>query len=360
MKILQLIYALSSGGAQRFVVSLSNELYKMGHDVEICMILSNNVPQYIFNKQYLNKHIKLHSMGFDKGFSFRKVKKIEEYIKARNPDVVHCHLNVIPYIFHLAHQCRSFKFVHTLHSLAEYASGYKFQKYINKYFYSRNYILPVTISEKCRKSYIKYYGVSDVIRIDNGCELPEKTILYNEVKQEVRSYMATEYTPVFIHVARCHVSKNQELLIDAFNELDKEDVDYVLLIIGDGFDSDTGRKLKDKSCSKIHFLGEKSNVSDYLYCSNAFTLSSSYEGLPIALLEAIACGVVPICTKVGGIPDVIMDSVNGYLSDCSISSYVDAIKRYLSGDVSPLILQEYFKNNFSMECCAENYMTIFK
>lgn len=359
MRIIQLIYSLCSGGAERFVVSLSNQLVDMGHEVTVCMLLPSSEERYIFNKQYLNHKVKFHSMGFGSGCSLNKVKALEKYLIAENPDIVHCHLNVIPYIFRLSFACRSIRFVHTLHSVAENASGKKYQRFINRWFYSQGIITPVTISEQCRLSYVRFYGLPSPVRIDNGCETPHKTSLFDSVKAEVDSYKSDENTPVFIHVARYHEQKNQGLLIDAFNELDREETDFVLLILGDGFEQGRGAELKDKACRNIHFLGLKNNVADYLYCSDAFCLTSIYEGLPISLLEAMACGVVPICTKVGGVADVIEDGVDGYLSKIDKNEYLNCIHRYLSSPILPLSTMAHFNDMLSISKCAFKYFEVY-
>ena len=359
MKIIQLIYSLCSGGAERFVVSLSNQLTEMGHDVTVCMLLSDQNDSYVFNRQFLDSRVKFHSMGYLPGFSLKKVIDVEKYILSQQPDVVHCHLNVIPYVFRIAIAHRDIRFIHTLHNVAENASGKKWQKFINRFFYKHRYITPITISARCRQSYRDYYGLPSPASIDNGCEVPRKSIRFDEVVSEVKSYKDNPHSPVFIHVARFHEQKNQNLLIDAFNELDRKDEDFVLLVIGDGFDHGPGAELKRRACAKIHFLGLKNNVADYLYCSDAFCLTSIYEGLPISLLEAMACGVVPICTNVGGIPDVIIEGVSGYLSNVGLGEYIDAIRRYRSDMITKDSIVAEFNKSYSMEYCAQCYMHLY-
>ena len=150
--------------------------------------------------------------------------------------------------------------------------------------------------------------------------------------------------------------KNQNLLIHAFNELNQKGFNFILLVIGDGFDDN----FKSRACEKIHFLGLKNNVSDYLNCADAFCLTSNYEGLPISLLEAISCGVVPICTNVGGISDVIEDGVTGFLSNVDKASYVDAIERYTMETIKTSKLISKFKNEFSIHACALKYLAIYE
>jgi glycosyltransferase involved in cell wall biosynthesis len=360
MKIIQLIYSLCSGGAERFVVSLSNQLAEMGHDVTVCMLLSSGDEKYIFNRQFMRPDVHFHSMGFEPGFSLRKVRALEQYVLSVNPDVVHCHLNVIPYVFRLSMLSKDIRFVHTLHNVAENASGKDWQRVINRFFYSKGYIVPVTISEQCQLSYMRFYDLPAPARIDNGCEMPCRTALFETVLSEVSSYKRNDSTPVFIHVARYHEQKNQAMLIDAFNELNKKGTDFILLVLGDGFDQGAGAELKAKACEKIHFLGLKSNVADYLLCADAFCLTSIYEGLPISLLEAVACGVVPVCTNVGGIPDVIENGVTGHLCSVSTEEYITCLERFISEEVSKADLKDYFERNFSISGCAMKYLEVYE
>lgn len=183
----------------------------------------------------------------------------------------------------------------------------------------------------------------------------------NEVKKEVETYKLSVETLVFIHVARCHKQKNQQLLIDSFNVLNKNGVDFILLMIGSGYDSLEGKVIQASACDKIHFLGEKDNVNDYMMCSDAFCLSSQYEGLPISLLEAFSYGLTPICTPRGGIPDVITDGVNGYLScGMDVKDYVNAIKRFMDNPMECDKQVSFYKDNYSMDVCAKEYEKLFE
>ena len=98
MKIIQLVYSLSSGGAEKFVVDLANQLAENGNDVTICMLLEEKENR-IFNKQFLSSKVNFISLGFDNGFALSKCSRVDNFIRSKKPDIVHCHLNVIPYIF---------------------------------------------------------------------------------------------------------------------------------------------------------------------------------------------------------------------------------------------------------------------
>jgi len=360
MKIIQLVYSLCSGGAEKFVVDLSNQLARQGNEVIICMLLKETENR-IFNKQFLSSEVQFHSLGMDNGFSLSKCGKVDRYIRSLHPDIVHCHLNVIPYIFKTALFNKKIKFFHTLHNIATNTGGVGFQYYLNRFFYKKNIIRPICISKLCQDSYEEYYKLHNAPYIDNGRAMIDPSDKFESVRTEIESYKNSEKTKVFIHVARCDHQKNQGLLIDAFNQLDKEDYDYNLLIIGRDFDSKEGKELQERANPKIKFLGEKNNVNDYLLCADAFCLSSIYEGLPISLLEALSCGITPICTPVGGIPDVIKDGENGYLSKgLETDEYCTAIRRFIEKPVDKKLLIDFYKKNYSMEVCAAKYEQYFK
>lgn len=361
MRIVQMIYALGSGGAEKFVVNLSNELVAKGNEVIVLQLLDNSKEGRNFNQQFLFKEVQYINAGLTPGFSIAKVRKVCKIIKDINPDVVHCNLNVIPYIFPLALKKRNIKFVHTLHNIAQKACGSIFQKPINRWYYKTGRIIPVTISDECRESYKNFYRLPDVTRINNGTsELKESDMLYS-VKAEIETYKKTSSTKVLIHTARCSGQKNQMLLINSVNRLILDGKDIILLILGSHYDSKEGIKLKAKACKDIHFLGLKSNVGDYMLCADAFCLSSSYEGLPISLLEALSAGLTPVCTPVGGIPDVVTDGVTGYLSkDLSEESYIEALMRFIGNSLNKDSQKQYFDRNYSMKICAEKYIKAYQ
>lgn len=360
MKIVQILYSLSSGGAERFVVDLSNQLSEVGHDVVICMLRSASGVGMSFNKQFVSPSVRVESLGLSCGFSLHKVCLVEKFLCREHPDVVHCHLNVLPYVYRFALLHPKIKFFHTLHNIAEKTVSGRMQYRLNKFFYFRKIITPICISSICRDSYLKYYNTDDVLYIDNGRSPVVPTSEIDSVRTEVAGYKVNDKTPVFVHVARYNPQKRQDLLVSAFNLLDVRGVDFVLLIVGDGFDTEEGEKLKRKSSPKIHYLGKKSNVGDYLLNADAFCLTSDYEGLPISLLEALSCGITPICTSVGGIPDVIEDGKTGYLSPVvDVDSYVCAVNRFFEKPIDSVVLKKLYEIRFSMKECAKRYLTVY-
>ena len=77
-------------------------------------------------------------------------------------------------------------------------------------------------------------------------------------------------------------------------------------------------------------MGEIWDIPDVMNQCDGFCLPSIWEGLPIALLEAISVGCVPICSPVGGIVDVLINDFNGFLSNSSDENdYYNSMISYL-------------------------------
>ena len=359
MRIVQFIYTLGSGGGEKFVVDLSNELCRLGHEVHLITV-SEEEERYKFNKQFLSGDVTYHCLHWSVKLNLSTIPKLERLIEEINPDVVNSHLNIL-YLYRLSLRRKDIKFFYTLHNVANVCISKGIFRWLAKYFFKKGYITPITISAECANSYVKYLGLAKPAMIVNGRDKTPVSERFDAVKAEIMSYKSCNESKVFIHVARCNPQKNQGLLIESFNKLALEGFDFTLLVIGNYFDTEAGEGLKAMACDRIHFLGEKNNVSDYLACSDYFCLSSKFEGLPISLLEALAYGVTPICTAVGGITDVIKDGDTGYLSlDSTVESYVNAIKRACNKQIIPSQLMNLYENNYSMKICAQKYLELYR
>lgn len=123
--------------------------------------------------------------------------------------------------------------------------------------------------------------------------------------------------PILIATGRLANSKGYPQLIEAMKLLKESGRDFQLLILGEGEKRQElenlvrNRKLEDR----VKLLGYIGNVPDYLKAGDVFMMSSLWEGFSLSLLEAMASGLVPIATSVGGNPEVIENGVNGFLAE---------------------------------------------
>ncbi|MDD4969941.1 MAG: glycosyltransferase [Paludibacter sp.] len=363
MKILQIIPSLATGGAERLVVDLCNELTNQGQEVVLCITQNPQKSDYGFYLHELNNSVRFISLNQRKGFLFKNIIALQKIIKEVKPDVVHVHLSILLYVYILSFLNINIRFYNTIHSLAEKTCKNLFFKITNYFFYSLRFIKVITISEECKDSYEFFYKLKNSTLINNGRKTNLPSGKYQEVSDEMNVLKINKFDLLFIHVARYHKQKNQEMLIQVFNRLAKEGIRYSLLIIGDWSFCEDAKELAKRANNQIHFLGTKQDVCDYLYLADAFCLTSIYEGMPISLLEALSCGCTPICTPAGGIKDIIQDGITGFLStDESAENYYKVLNNFIKqpNTLKKEVLIRHFKDNYSIEHCALKHIQLYQ
>lgn len=121
--------------------------------------------------------------------------------------------------------------------------------------------------------------------------------------------------PVVGTVGTLRPVKGTDVLLRAFARLQESGPEAHLLVVGDGPEWDTLQALADELGIRdaITFTGNRSDIADLLAAMDLFVLSSHWEGLPIAALEAMAAGLPVVATAVGGTPGVVLDGKTGLL-----------------------------------------------
>lgn len=362
MKIIEIIYNLSPGGAERFVVDLSNQLSEL-NDVSLFTLKDDSDLRNVFYKSELSSKVKYKNLKIPSGYSLRSIFKLYNIIKNEKADVIHFHISDIIIYFILVivfnRKCLYFQTQHTDVGVAE--STYDKWFLIRRYLYKKKLVNTCAISQYNQKTLASTFALKSPKIIVNGrakVELNDNSIL---VYDEICSYKRTKETICFLHIGRNAKVKNQNLLIEAFNIFSKDN-DAILMIIGEGFDGLKGEELRKKSNSSVYYLGKKTNVCDYLNYSDAFCLSSFYEGMPITLIEAFSQGCIPISTPVSGSVDYIIDGETGFITeDFSIESYLNALFRFRDNryKITKQTLYAVYDKNFSITECADKYMDWF-
>jgi N-acetyl-alpha-D-glucosaminyl L-malate synthase BshA len=132
--------------------------------------------------------------------------------------------------------------------------------------------------------------------------------------------LRAEYAPkgerILVHLSNFRPVKRVTDVIEVFDRVRKQ-VPARLLMIGDGPDRSRAEWLAVQKGihEDVLFLGKQEQVQEKLAFADVMLLPSELESFGLAALEAMACEVVPIATRVGGIPEVIEHGTSGYLAD---------------------------------------------
>ncbi len=131
-----------------------------------------------------------------------------------------------------------------------------------------------------------------------------------------RKVIAPNGERILIHASNFRKIKRVQDVVKIFHEVNKQ-VPSKLLLVGDGPERPTAEDLS--RClgiyDSISFVGKQEQMEDILAIGDLFLLTSEYESFGLAALEAMAAGVPVVATNAGGLPEVIVDGVTGYMGN---------------------------------------------
>ena len=105
-------------------------------------------------------------------------------------------------------------------------------------------------------------------------------------------------------------------MVQIFYNVHKE-LPSKLLFVGDGPERQTAEELcrKLNVCDEVQFVGKQEQMEDILAIADLFLLPSEYESFGLAALEAMAAGVPVVASNAGGLSEIIIPGVTGYMSN---------------------------------------------
>lgn len=290
---------LSDGGAERVASILANYFDSQGYLVQyICV--------YRKDKEYnLNANILVEYINTDKAGKINRLlernKKVYRLLKKFKPD------RVISFVCHelLFSEIMGIPIIFSLRNDPTKIDSNRIMRYVRSiaYMKAKKIVFQTNGAKNFFNKKIRQKGIIIPNPVDSE-NFPEwETCIHNKT---------------FISACRLNKQKNLPMLIEAFEIVHASFPDYNLKIYGDGELreelEEIIRKRNLEECIKL--MGHNSHIHEIMAESFAFVLSSDYEGLSNAMLEALCVGIPVICTDSppGGARDYIADGENGLLT----------------------------------------------
>lgn len=269
---------------------------------------------YDYTKPSFLEKVLINKTYFNKSFS----KNLNRIIESFKPDIIHCHYGINGLIFSQNIKLSNTPIFVTFHGydasrLLDSSRLYRFG--LRRLFRKKN-IFPIAVSKRIKQNLEKnrIYSRNTKVRylgIDVGYFTPSE----RNIKDLI-----------FIQVSRFVEKKGHSYTLKAFSKYIKEsnNSEAKLLLIGDGNLMDETKKLSIELNlnNQVEFLGKQSQeaIKKHLneasiYVQHSVTdASGDMEGLPIAIMEAMSMQLPILSTRHSGIPEIVEEGINGYLS----------------------------------------------
>ena len=359
------------GGSGVVATELGMALADKGHEIHF---ITYNQPVRL---DFISHHLHFHQVLLEEyplfqyqPYELALSSKIVEVVEKYHLEVLHVHY-AIPHAYaaYMAKQMLhekgiSVKVVTTLHgtditlvgSHPTYKSAVEFS--IN------NSDVVTSVSNDLRKTTNKLFTIKNDIHVIHNFIDTQKYDKVHQLKCN-RIAIAKPNERILTHVSNFRPVKRIEDVINVFYEVQKT-IPSKLLLIGEGPDRAKAEHLVNKLqiSKEVLFFGNSSDVSKILCYSDVFLLPSQTESFGLAALEAMAAKTAVISTNTGGLPEVNIHGVTGYLSDLGdVQDMADNAVSILENDE----ILEAFKENarehtkkFSLENILPVYESIYK
>lgn len=162
------------------------------------------------------------------------------------------------------------------------------------------------------ETYASFQIEKDIQVIPNFVDMER---FHQSDKSHFKKMLAPNGERILAHVSNFRKVKRVEDVIKTF-QLVREKMSSKLLMIGDGPERQNAEDLCRKLgvCNDIRFLGKQEQMEEILSITDLFLLPSEYESFGLAALEAMACGVPVVSSDTGGLPEINIQGITGFLS----------------------------------------------
>lgn len=333
-KILHLIHSGGLYGAENVIINLSIGLRKKGYESIVGCFVENDLKPAVGKRaEFLGLTTAYFKMK--NGFDPRCIIDLERYCKQKQIDILHSHGYKPSMICLLLQLFYKIPYVVTCHLW--FIRNMRLRIYTFFEQFSMHFADKVIGVSKDIVNRLAKAGIPKrkLILIENGIDIETFSNSANFGNIDLRRELGLQKSSLIIgSLGRLTEQKDYSTFIRAAAGLLKKNNNVEFIIAGEGH-------LRHELVSlcgnleienRFHFLGFRKDSANILKLMDIFVLCSLDEGLPMALLEAMATGLPIVTTAVGAIPDVVIDGKNGIITEKGNSKVLEEVFLSLIGD----------------------------
>jgi len=370
IKILYILEA-TSGGTQKHVLDIAKKINKSEYQIDIVASTYRNKhfieeSNGIFNNTY--------NLPITRSASFSDLSniwKIRNIIKQNKYDIVHCHSTKAGFVGRIAAFLSQHKnIIYSPHGFMFCDTRIKFKRQLylklEKFLgYFTKKIVAVSVSERNLAIDNNIVPDKKIITINNTIDpLDDSGISY--AHRITKKFHDKNSEIILGSVTRLQYAKDPVTMIRSFKIVNERIPNTKLIMVGDGpLESECINLINQLNLqTKVQLAGFQKDSKSFYKMFDIFILSSHYEGMPYALLEAMSMGIPAIGTNVSGIKDLIVEGETGYLaSEGNHQELADAVIKLIENPDKLSIFSSNAKkladNNYNLDNGIKNYQEFY-
>ena len=341
MRILQVITLSELGGAQSVVANLANTLCKE-HEVVVVAGEGDGKMWDLLSPAVVREHVPSLCRALSPLKELKTVLAFRRLYRKYRPDIIHLHSSKAGILGRLAFP--KSKIVYTVHGFDSIRVAYR--KYLPIEKSLQNRCRAIIGVSKYDERNLRSEGISNHVGIIyNG--IVEPLHLNNALFQNLG-----KYSRKVLCIARLAPPKN----IDLFLSVAKLLPQYAFIWIGNQ------HEVSFACPANVFFMGNLPNAGSYNEYADLFFLPSNYEGLPIVIIEALACGKPVVGSAVGGISE-LLDGTNGYALENDAQKMAEKISCIFSDTERYALMSECarktYLEKFTVDRMVSGYLAVY-
>lgn len=364
LKVVHVLHSIEFSGAEIMLFQAS-DIFQM-HQIQTTL-LSSKIGKGKFEESMLEKGYSIDAVGTHSKLSF--IVNFFKYFRNNKFDVVHIHTEDL-YLWRVLALKLSghHNIVRTYHNNWKFTSWVRWKRIIHRKIASKLGVKSHAISAAVRDNEQRqFYNPSNVI--NNWIKL-DRSLL--EDKDRVRAAKRSELgipadALVVISIGGCSPIKNHNFIIEMMPALSRIVRKVTYLHVGTGVDEAAEKNHTGNiaSESQIIFTGNRKDIPELLICADVYLMPSLFEGLSIALLEAMYYNGLVVVNEAPGLSNMVTDQDNGYVINVNdIRAYLDILQRIgesrIHTESVKTSARQFVEQNFSMEKNAVELISYYK
>jgi glycosyltransferase involved in cell wall biosynthesis len=307
---------MGNGGAEALLVTFAAGLDRRRFDLHLISL--RQTPEQRLIRQVRALGVPVTQLHQRNAYDLPALLAVVSYIRRHHIDIIHTHLLAADVMGRMAGWLTGHPVVSTIHNnRTDLDEEPRRRQWLERWTARLMGRRLVVVSELLREEITAWFGLPPerVLTIANGVDTERFRRGPDFDRAAVRRELTGGDYPLITNVARLTPQKAQHHLLDAAKLVLAACPDVRFVLLGEG---PLRPELEAQAAAlglsdRVIFAGFRPDVPDILAASEVFVLSSLWEGMPVALLEAMAAGCAAVATDVGGVGQVLRHEVTGLL-----------------------------------------------